>query len=294
MKKLVMGLLCMIMALTVPTSALAGELSIETNVDVNVKYTEEEVQHSQTLDSEEPIILPDETKVTVQAGSDADSNIRVVIVPVEEEDAEALSYVEDMVRAYGEQPYAFYIMFYRDGKETAPSAPVNVSVTAPEGYEESALYSFTGDGGEPLMVSDGAEDGTWTFTVSESRYFAAVLPKGEKPTVTPEPTTAPTVAPTTTPEPTTVPTGTPAPTGTPEPTEIPDSTPTPTTALGSNGSNSGTGTGGAGTGGTGTDGATQGTAVKTGDETSTVFWLLVLIGAAACTVSVIYHRKRVS
>lgn len=186
MKRLLMGLLCIAMALLVPVFALAAELSGEATVDVKIKYTEEDMQYSTALGSGKAITLQDGTKVTVQPGNDADNGIKVVVILVTEGDADAFSYVSDRMSAYGEKPYAFYILFYKNGQKVTPSAPVTVTVTVPGGYEEAALYTFAGDGSTVQKILDGAQGGAWTFEVSDSSYFAAVLPKEET-----DPTAAP-------------------------------------------------------------------------------------------------------
>lgn len=297
MKKLFPGLLCAAMALAGPAAVMtlaepapvmAEGLSVDTKVDVDVTvtYTEEELSGSMELGSGGTITLQGGTEVTVQAQDSADGDIRVAVVPVTQEDAEALSYVTETMKEYGKKPYAFYLLFYRDGEETSPSSPVTVTVTAPEGYREAALYSFARDGAVQ-KVSDGAAGGVWTFTAADSRYFAAVQPKEEKPDET-EPVTEPT----TTTEPETEPVTTTEPDET-EPTTITEpgdrTEPTTKPAGGTDGNKPSSGSG---TGQTAGNKTTQSGAAKTGDETQTAVWLLLLAVSGGALAEICFKRKR--
>ena len=299
MKKLIPGLLCLA-ALLAPVSAQAEGLSVKTEVDVTVTYTEEELQGSTGLGTGGTITLQDGTEVKVQAGSSADSDIRVAVVPVTQEDAEAYAYVTGCMETYGEKPYAFYILFYRDGKEVTPSAPVTLAAAAPDGYGESVLYSFAGAGAVQEAAGKPA-GGAWTFTVSDSRYFAAVLPKGDQtepstPSTEPD-ETEPSVTPGTETETETEPTTTPGTETETEPSTTPGTeTETETELSTTPGTGDKTGTAGTTAAGTkgnggGTDKAAQSSAAKTGDEMPTGLWLLAF--AASCsTLLAAFGKKR--
>ncbi|SDF56265.1 hypothetical protein [Marvinbryantia formatexigens] len=304
MKKLFTGLFCAVMALagTVsvmtlaePVPVMAEGLSVDTTVDVDVTvtYTEEALSGSTELGSGETITLQDGTKVTVQAQDSADGDIRAAVVPVTQEDAEAFAYVTETMKEYGGKPYAFYLLFYRDGKEIRPSSPVTVTVTAPDGYREAALYSFAGD--SAVQKASDAAGGVWTFAAADSRYFAAVQPKEDEtePEET-EPVTKPeeTEPATTTESEETEPATTTEPEET-EPvttTETEDGTePTTKPAAGTDGNKPSSGSG---TGQTTGNGTTQSGAAKTGDETQTAVWLLLLAASGGALAGICFKKKR--
>ncbi len=164
---------CAALSLSVPASAQTAEIIVKAQIDVQVKYTEEDQENSTALGDAVPVRLPDGTVVTVQESGEADADVKASVILVTEEDAQAMSYVTGVMGEYGKKVYAFYVLFYKDGKEVTPSSPVTLTVTAPDGYEDIALYSFTGDGEKPVKVADVAEDGVWTLTLSDSCYFAA-------------------------------------------------------------------------------------------------------------------------
>ena len=178
MRKRMFTLLCVCAAMTfsVPASATTAEVVVEAQIDVQVKYTEEDQENSTALGDAAPVRLPDGTEVTVQEAGEADADVRASVILVTEEDAPAMSYVTGVMEEHGKDVYAFYVLFYQDGKEVTPSSPVTLTVTAPDGYEDIALYSFTGDGAKPVKVADAAENGVWTLTLSDSCYFAAAKP----------------------------------------------------------------------------------------------------------------------
>lgn len=192
MKKL-LSVIYMVTFTLLSIQALAADTIIEENIDVKAKWIQEDLENSSTLGEEKPITLRDGTVITIKGTSKEDSDIRATVILVTEEEKEAYLYVTDMTKEYGQNPYVFYILFYKDGVEVTPSKPVIVTVKIPDGYENASLYFFTGDGKTPEKLKCDTKTDMWTFEVSDSGYFAMLLPKkAETPTPTPgaDPTTS--------------------------------------------------------------------------------------------------------
>lgn len=289
-----------VMVLLMSVQILAADsLIAEEEIDVKAQYIEKDLENSTILGSGQSITLQDGTVITIKSNDEADDDIKAVIIPVTKEEEEAYHYVIDMTKEYGENPYAFYVLFYRNGEEVTPSKPVTVTVTIPDGYEKSSLYSFTGDGKSPEKLSEQSKDGVWTFDVADSRYFAMLLPKTEdnttatdKPTDTSTNTSTGTNTSTSTNASTS--TGTSTGTGTSTSTTArrvvtTNTTSTRTTSTTSTRSNTTTSK-------TSTTGnATSSTQkAKTGDETKIGFWLIVLVGSVVLMLLtvILYKRKK--
>lgn len=277
MKKLLLSMTYIVMVLLMSVQILAADsLVVEEEIDVKARYTEKELENSTILGSGQSITLQDGTVITIRSNDEADDDIKAVVIPVTKEEEEAYHYVIDMTKEYGEKPYAFYVLFYRNGVEVTPAKPVTVTVTVPDGYEKSTLYSFTGDGKSPEKLNGQAKDGVWTFDVADRRYFAMLLPKTEDNT-------------TATDKPTDTSTSTNTSTSTTARRVVTTNTTsirtTSTTSTRSNTTTSQT---------IKTGNATSSTQkAKTGDETRIGFWLMVLVGSVILMLlTVILYKRR--
>ena len=252
---------------------------------------------------ESEIHLPDGTVIT--AGGISEDCLTLVIYPVTDRDEDAWKWFLACMEGKGRSIVPYEIYFLNKDGDRLPADGAKVSISLPESMEAPAAFSLDRDGTAVRLASETAgskigfpTNGSYYYVLAESAGTVTPAtptptPGETEPTPTPgetEPTSTPTPMPGET-EPTLTPTPgetEPSPTPTPgemEPTPTPGGTePTMTPTPGTNGGNSGTGTGT----------TAQGTGAKTGDETNLAFWVLALLSSAAYMAGVIFRRKRAS
>lgn len=228
MKKILLSLVCTAVLLTAPISVLATEIPREEYIDVKAKNAASVEEYCTNLYNGETLTLKDGTSITVQSSSEDDSDLIVSIIPITEEQKEANEYVQERIKNFGENSYAFFVAFYKGREKINPKGKITLHISIPSGYEDAKLYFFSSDGElqeveterqeVDLLKSERRTDRmpglTLIFTTEMSGYFAFVLPAATNPpgpVITPEPSVPP--EPTVTPGASVAPQGTITPVG---------------------------------------------------------------------------------
>lgn len=179
MKKLLITIICLIALIMPSRLVMAENLAIQTDIDVIVKYAEENPDNSVELGSGHPIILQDGTEVTFMTDREEDQDIRAAVILITEGE-QGYGYVLESTEPYGNSRYALYVLFYREGKEAVPEGTVIMSITQPDGCDGAEVYRFSGGSDRPVRVEVQISGSRCSAALTESGYLAWVDPKQQE------------------------------------------------------------------------------------------------------------------
>lgn len=189
MKKTISSIVMILLLFCTSTCAFAAEVPDNTSGDVYAKY-------AGNTDNLYKVILEDKTPVTIQIQDSVemtivndnsnDKGLLVVITQITTKEKDAYEYVTGITDSFGTEPYAWYIAFFRNGKEVEPQGNITISIAVPNGYEESNVYYFN----ENLKdISENViyDDSKFTINSKNSGYYLLLKQSKINPTCPSEP-----------------------------------------------------------------------------------------------------------
>lgn len=179
MKKLLIIMICTAALLLPSTAVQAKDMSIQADINVVVKYAEEDPDNSVELGSSEPVVLEDGTEVTFMTDREEDQDIRAAVILITEGEP-GYEDVLESTEPYGNSRYALYVLFYREGKEAVPEGTVIMSITQPDGCDGAEVYRFSGGSDRPVRVEVQISGSRCSAALTESGYLAWVDPKQQE------------------------------------------------------------------------------------------------------------------
>lgn len=192
MKKWIAALAAL-MLLSCPMTAFAAEANINQvpgNQDIGVygscQNSKDYYEIMLGVNGMDTVELPDGVTLSGKSDSQADDELRVVIIPITAaEEAEAYAWMADAAAELGKEPVAYYLAFYRGNTPVQPEGKVTITVTAKDGYEKAKLCYMDGNA-EAKEVSYTTEQKNVSFGMEQTGYY--LLVKTEAPTNPTDPT----------------------------------------------------------------------------------------------------------
>lgn len=160
---------------SVPVFAAGNDLSEEQTIGVFAKavYTLPDGCYGAEEDDDGDYIvkLPDGTEITLTPKY-ADSSLRIVIVPITEQDEQAYRWISDCATNLGTNPL-FYDIYFIDeyGTRVDVNMTLEVSVALLNGYGTPKAAEISADGKVSQLVSR-SDGNIVSFTIEKGGYYA--------------------------------------------------------------------------------------------------------------------------
>lgn len=176
MKKTAVLIAALILSLfcSVPVFAAGNDLPEEQTIDVFAKsvYTLPDGCYGTEEDDGDYIAkLPDGTEITLTPKY-ADPSLRIVIVPITEQDEQAYQWISDCATNLGTNPL-FYDIYFIDeyGTRVDVNMTLEVSIALLNGYGTPKVAAISADGKVSQLVSKCAGNIVF-FTIEKGGYYA--------------------------------------------------------------------------------------------------------------------------
>ena len=182
MKKVIAGLLVLVMALSCSVTAFAAESTdndtqVEIGVYAKAEYNVEGVHPAPVTDDTAEVTTDDGTTVTVTEAPEG--SVRLMVVPIPETEKEAWEWIESSLKDTADPVHTFDIYFEdQNGKRMDADGAV-VTVTCPHCDGIPVVCSLDKDGTVKVLTASPSEGADVTFTTNGSPYYvmAKELPK---------------------------------------------------------------------------------------------------------------------